>query len=50
VFTGLFLMTLPPAYLQDVPALIRPIVGNGLLMGIIMVLLLERVMPWDRVK
>lgn len=50
VFSGLFLMTLPPVYLQDVPALIRPVVGNGLLMGILMVLLLERIVPWDRVK
>lgn len=50
IFSGLFLMTLSPVYLQDVPALIRPIAGNGLLMGIIIVLLLERVMPWDRIK
>lgn len=50
LFSGVFLMALPPSYLQDVPLLIRPLLGNGLLMGIIMVLLLERIVPWDRVK
>ncbi|MBJ9999686.1 uracil/xanthine transporter [Erwinia sp. S38] len=50
IFSGLFLLALPPAYLQNVPVLIRPLLGNGLLMGIIMVLVLERLVPWERVK
>lgn len=50
IFVGLFLIALPPTYLQDVPLLFRPLLGNGLLMGIIMVLILESVVPWDRVK
>ncbi|PLP34156.1 hypothetical protein CWM88_11080 [Klebsiella pneumoniae] len=50
LFSGIFLMTLPPSYLKDVSLLIRPLLGNGLLMGILMVLILERIIPWDRVK
>lgn len=50
LFTGLFLMALPPVFLQDLPLLIRPLMGNGLLMGIVMVLILERIVPWDRVE
>lgn len=50
IFTGLFLMALPPAYLQDVPAMIRPVLGNGLLLGILLVLILERIVPWERIR
>lgn len=50
VFIGIFLMNVPPAYLQDIPLTIRPIVTNGLLMGIILSIILENVFRWDRVK
>lgn len=49
VTVGLSLMVailitfMPEAVLQQMPAIIRPVVGNGFVMGVIMVLLLEHV-------
>lgn len=50
LFVGLFLMSLPPVYLQDVPLTIRPLLSNGLLVGILLSVLLDNVIPWDRLK
>lgn len=50
LFIGIFLMGVPPAYLQDIPLTIRPIVTNGLLMGIIISIILENIFRWDKVK
>ncbi|EBN4581231.1 purine permease [Salmonella enterica] len=37
-------------YLQDVPLTVRPLLSNGLLMGILLSLLLDNIIPWDRFK
>lgn len=34
LFVGIFLMALPPVYLQDLPLTLRPLLSNGLLVGI----------------
>ncbi len=33
LFVGIFLMALPPVYLQDLPLTLRPLLSNGLLVG-----------------
>lgn len=41
LFVGIFLMGLPPVYLQDLPLMIRPLLSNGLLVGILLAVLME---------
>ena len=50
LFVGLFLMNLPPVYLQDIPLTIRPLLSNGLLVGILFAVLVDNLIPWDRLK
>ncbi|WP_409345560.1 uracil/xanthine transporter [Paenibacillus sp. MBLB4367] len=45
---GLSLMNIPAAAFADVPALIRPIVSNGLLMGIVLAVTINNVIDWDK--
>lgn len=49
LFTGLFLMGLPPVYLQDLPLLLRPLLSNGLLVGILLAVAAENLIPWQRI-
>lgn len=50
LFVGIFLMGLPPVYLQDLPLMIRPLLSNGLLVGILLAVLMENLIPWERIK
>lgn len=50
LFIGLFLMSLPPVYLQDIPLTIRPLLSNGLLVGILLAVVVDNLIPWDRLK
>jgi xanthine/uracil permease len=50
LFCGVFLMGLPGNYLQQLPLLVRPLLSNGLLMGVLLAVALENLFPWDRVK
>ncbi|EPL6453519.1 MULTISPECIES: uracil/xanthine transporter [Providencia] len=50
IFIGIFLMSVPPTYMQDIPLMVRPIITNGLLMGIIISIILENIFKWDAVK
>lgn len=50
LFVGIFLMGLPPVYLQDLPLTIRPLLSNGLLVGILLAVLMENLIPWERIK
>lgn len=50
LFIGLFLMTLPPVYLQDVPLTLRPLLSNGLLVGILLSVLMDNLIPWQRIR
>lgn len=50
LFVGIFLMGLPPVYLQTLPLTIRPLLGNGLLIGVLLAVVMENLIPWDRIK
>lgn len=50
LFSGIFLMGLSPVYLQDLPLIIRPLLSNGLLVGILLAVLMDSIIPWDKVK
>ncbi|MBZ7672883.1 uracil/xanthine transporter [Klebsiella grimontii] len=50
LFIGIFLMGLPPVYLQTLPLIIRPLLGNGLLIGVLLAVAMENLIPWDRIK
>ncbi|MBM7645877.1 xanthine/uracil permease [Scopulibacillus daqui] len=48
VFVGIIIMTLPPSTFATLPGIIRPIMSNGLLVGILLALILENFFSWDR--
>jgi xanthine/uracil permease len=48
VFVGAILMTFPVSYFSSLPAFIRPFLSNGLLVGIILALVLENMVDWER--
>ena len=50
VFVGIFLMALPPVYLQDLPLTLRPLLSNGLLVGILLAVLMDNLIPWERIE
>jgi len=49
LFVGVIIMTLPASYFESIPTFIRPFTSNGLLMGIIIALILENLLNWDRI-
>lgn len=50
LFVGIFLMGLPPVYLQAFPLTIRPLLGNGLLIGVLLAVVMENLIPWESIK
>lgn len=48
LFVGIIIMTFPASYFESFPSVIRPFISNGLLVGIILALILENVINWDR--
>ncbi|QQK78388.1 uracil/xanthine transporter [Salicibibacter cibarius] len=48
VFTGVIIMTMPGTYFSSLPELWQPLLSNGLLVGLILAIVLEMVIPWDR--
>src|SRR5699024_11698037 len=48
LFVGIVIMTMPASYFDCIPTVIRPVVCNGMLVGIILALIMERIFPWDR--
>lgn len=48
LFVGTIIMTFPATYFESIPAFIRPFMSNGLLVGIIIALILENMMNWDK--
>ncbi|MBS4210001.1 uracil/xanthine transporter [Bacillus sp. FJAT-50079] len=48
LFVGIIIMTLPPAYFESIPSLIRPLLSSGLLVGIMLALILENCFSWER--
>ncbi len=47
VLLGLALMTLPAITFSSIPALVRPLLQNGLVMGILLAIVLELGIRWD---
>ncbi|HZG71515.1 MAG TPA: uracil/xanthine transporter [Chondromyces sp.] len=43
LFTGIILMTFPSSYFETIPGTLRPLLSNGLLVGILLSLLLENI-------
>lgn len=50
VFVGAIIMTFPASYFESLPTQIRPFLSNGLLVGIVLALLLENVVKWEKLK
>ncbi|AXI11194.1 uracil/xanthine transporter [Oceanobacillus zhaokaii] len=48
LFVGIIIMTMPASYFTTLPSIIRPLVSNGLLMGILLAIVLESIVDWDR--
>ncbi len=49
LFVGIFLMSAPDAVIESLPMMLSSLLGNGLLMGIILALLLENMINWDKI-
>jgi len=50
VLLGLALMTIPGSAFSTIPDLVRTLLQNGLIMGILLAMLLENTIRWDRLK
>lgn len=48
LFVGIIIMTMPPSYFNALPDFLRPVLSSGLLMGIILAVMLENVIDWDK--
>lgn len=48
VLLGIAIMTIPADMFGSIPMLIRPLVSNGLLMGILLAVLLENLINWSK--
>src|SRR5699024_102822 len=49
LFVGIIIMTMPANYFETLPEIIRPLISNGLLVGITLALLLENLISWERI-
>ena len=49
IFIGIFLMSAPAAVLNSLPTMFSSLLGNGLLIGIILALILENTIKWDKI-
>ncbi|MGE8079612.1 uracil/xanthine transporter [Peribacillus loiseleuriae] len=47
LFVGIVIMTFPASYFEPIPSFIRPLLSNGLLVGIMLGLILENAIKWD---
>ncbi|MDA8442357.1 MAG: uracil/xanthine transporter [Peptococcaceae bacterium] len=50
LLSGIVIMSLPAQAFNSLPMLARPLVSNGLLMGIILALILDNVVSWERIR
>lgn len=48
VFVGTVIMMFPPSYFASIPDIVRPFLSNGLLVGIILALILENTIRWEK--
>lgn len=49
-FVGMIIMTFPAHYFESIPLMIRPFLSNGLLVGVLLALLLENTITWEKIK
>lgn len=50
VLVGLGILSLDAAYFEGIPVLIRPLVSNGFITGILLSILLELFIPWEKLE
>ncbi len=50
VLFGLALATIPPTAFNSIPAIMRPLLQSGLVMGILLAMVLEHTIRWDKHK
>src|SRR5699024_8380575 len=50
VFVGAIIMMFPDSYFDSIPTFIRPFLSIGLLVGIILALLLDTVLNWEKLS
>lgn len=48
VLTGISIMNIPVSAFSEFPPLLTPILSNGLIIGVILVIILENVVRWER--
>lgn len=48
LFVGVIIMTFPASYFESFPSVVRPFISNGLLVGIVLALILENIINWDK--
>lgn len=49
LLVGIIIMTMPAYYFNSLPEIIRPLLSNGLIVGITLALILENLISWDKV-
>ncbi|KOP68525.1 uracil/xanthine transporter [Bacillus sp. FJAT-18019] len=50
IFVAVVIMTFPESYFASIPTYIQPFIHNGLLVGITLALILENIIPWDKIQ
>lgn len=49
IFVGVIIMTFPPSYFESIPTMLQPFLSNGLLVGIVLAIILENIVDWEKV-
>lgn len=49
IFVGGMIMTFPPSYFASFPVMLQPFLSNGLLVGIVLAIVLENIIDWEKV-
>lgn len=49
IFIGAMIMTFPPSYFASFPAMLQPFLSNGLLVGIVLAIILENFINWEKI-
>lgn len=50
LFVGIFLMSAPKAVVDSLPTMFSSLLSNGLLMGILLAVVLENLINWDKIR
>lgn len=50
VLLGLAIMNIPTEMFESIPLIVRPLVSSGLLVGILLAVILENVIKWDKMN